>query len=65
MDAAAGFLAAIKLGQDGIRGGLLIDYMVGSATPVNGLTQLSNSLPRLNAAACKLALLGLSEIQTG
>lgn len=63
--ATAARLAVVKLGQQGVRGGLLIDFMVGTATQINGLTQLSNSLPVMDSAACQLALAGVQELQAG
>lgn len=63
MAATGARLATIKLGQQGTRGGLLIDFMVGSAMQINGLTHLSNSLPRTESASCKIALDGLLALQ--
>ncbi len=61
--ATAARLAGVKLGQQGTRGGLLIDFMVGSATQINGLTRLSNSLPRMDLLTCGFALAGLKELE--
>lgn len=63
--ATAARFAAVKLGQHGVRGGVLIDFMVGAAIQVNGLTQISNSVPAMDVAGCQLGLIGLHALQAG
>jgi len=62
--ATAARLAAVKLGQNGFRGGLLIDFMVGSATQISGLTELSNSVPAMDVAGCQLTLTEVHALQS-
>lgn len=49
-------LAVIRLGQQGIRGGSLMDYSVGVPIQISGLRELTNSLAQMNSDACHLAL---------
>lgn len=48
--------AVIKLGQQGIRGGSLMDYTVGVPIQINGLRELTNNLAQMNSNSCQVAI---------
>jgi hypothetical protein len=51
-DAAQSFLDAIRLGDKSMRGGILIDELVGIAIEAIGTSHLQTLVPRLNADTC-------------
>lgn len=61
--ATEGRLATIALGQQAFRGGVLVDFFVGSAIQLGSLTQLSNSIAGLDAVAIQRAAEGLTRLR--
>ena len=62
-DGVTARLAGIELGQKGSRGGLMIDFMVGSAIQMYGLAGLSNQVRNLDAETCQRALNSLRTLR--
>lgn len=62
-DGVTARLAGIELGQKGSRGGLMIDFMVGSAIQMYGLAGLSNQVRNLDAETCQRALSSLQTLR--
>jgi hypothetical protein len=56
-------LTAVRLGQQLGRGGLLIDFMIGSAIQMRSLAALSNSASGLSESACRTALDRLGRLE--
>lgn len=56
-------LAGIELGQKGTRGGLMIDFMLGSAIQMYGLAGLSNQVRNLDSETCQRALNSLRALR--
>lgn len=48
--------AVIKLGQRGIHGGSVMDYMVGVPIQINGLRELTNNLAQMNSNSCHVVI---------
>ncbi|MEN9675216.1 MAG: hypothetical protein RIS76_1112 [Verrucomicrobiota bacterium] len=58
-----GCLASIALGQQAARGGLMIDFFIGSAIQIFSLSQLSNSITGLDAVSIQRATEGLTRLR--
>lgn len=56
------YIDQIRLGHAMMRGGVLIDYMVGSAVEASGSSRMTNLLSNLTADDCKQAASWLSEL---
>lgn len=52
-DAARSYLAAVRVGHEGFRGGLMIDRLVGVACEAIGQMRLEPLLPALDVATCR------------
>lgn len=52
-DAARSYLAAVRVGHEGFRGGLMIDRLVGLACEAIGQMPLEPLLPALDVATCR------------
>lgn len=62
-DGVTARLAGIQIGQNGTRGGLMVDFMVGSAIQIYGLAGLSNQVRNLDADTCQRALNSLRTLR--
>ena len=61
-DAMIDYLDVMRLGAIGLRGGVLIDRMVGIACETMGVTRLKSLVPELSAVECRELLTYLDDI---
>ena len=64
-DAAQSYLETIRFSSESVRGGFLIDKLVGLAIEPIGLTPLEKLTTRLDANQCRKALADLERLQPG
>jgi len=62
-DAARIYLQAIRFGNEAVRGGVMIDRLVGSACEVIGITSLQKLVNYLDARNCSATIKSLQETQ--
>ena len=63
-DAAKSYLDAIHLGNDSVRGGVLIDELVGIAIEAIGTSHLQTLLPQLDASSCRETAAALEDLDS-
>ena len=63
-DAVESYLTAVRVGQEGTRGGIMIDGMVRAAIEALGLAQLEKLGRTMDASTCRKAVAILEDIES-